>query len=321
MKFTVSYRSKDGKIDQMQVEASDRSAVFAELSKRGISAIRVEETSSKAKKAKSASSVPSARKPSPFRGVFAGLIVIALAVAAWYYLLPTIEQVKSKRDKKTSLIADVAHSQSGQDVDPVASRQEVSGNSAKNKGVGNSAGAVAEESQPADSVIEDVRPRRREPALKLETDQLISMATSIPPDVMVPPLPVMSEGDTDKFIEALNTPLEIGDDDSEDVRRLKESVQNIRFEIAQMMQENPDLTLSEILNEHRNIANHNTKCRADVIAEIHELTEEGDFDAACRVRDTMNLAFQQIGIPEIDMPITPEERAAAGEDPDADSAD
>lgn len=108
MAFKVSYRGKSGGQESIIIEAESRSQLFAELQKRGISAIRVEETSGKAKKSKPAPAVPSARKPSPFRGVLAGLLVIALAVAAWFYLLPTLEQVKAKKDKKPSLIAEVA---------------------------------------------------------------------------------------------------------------------------------------------------------------------------------------------------------------------
>lgn len=104
MAFKVSYRGNDGAQESIIIDAATRPQLFAELEKLGISAIRVEETTGKPKKAKP--STPSARKPSPLRGLLAGLVVIALAVAAWFYLLPTIEQIKTKREKKTSRIAE-----------------------------------------------------------------------------------------------------------------------------------------------------------------------------------------------------------------------
>ena len=113
MAFKVSYRGKDGKQTSTVIEAESRAKLFAELQKRGISAIRVEETTAKAKKAKPAT--PAARKPSPLRGLFAGVVVIALAAAAWYYLLPAIEQVKAKREKKSTRIAEATPELAGQD--------------------------------------------------------------------------------------------------------------------------------------------------------------------------------------------------------------
>ena len=321
MAFKVSYRGNNGAQQSIIIDAASRPQLFAELQKRGISAIRVEETTGKPKKAKPAPSTPSPHKPSPFRGLIAGLIVIALAVAAWFYLLPTLEQVKAKKSKKPSLIAEVAP-----EIAVTPNNSPVSpDNAAKGRSASAAATTAATESNSllpdsAASAETERRPRK-EPALKLETDQLISMATSIPQDVPVPPLPVMSDSDTDKFIEALSTPIEMDEKDSDDVRRLKESVQSIRLEIAQIMQADPNLTLSEILNEHREIANHNTKCRSDVIDEINELVEAGDLESACRVRDTMNIAFQQIGVPELEMPITPEEKTEAGAPPEEDFAD
>lgn len=50
--FNVTYRGKDGKQDLMQIAAEDRNGVFAELAKRGISAIRVEEAKGKLKNKK-----------------------------------------------------------------------------------------------------------------------------------------------------------------------------------------------------------------------------------------------------------------------------
>ena len=47
MKFLISYRSNDGKQDQTVIEAESRNAVFSELEKRGMSAIRIEEANGK----------------------------------------------------------------------------------------------------------------------------------------------------------------------------------------------------------------------------------------------------------------------------------
>ncbi len=106
MNYRISYRGKDGRQEQMLIEAPDRSAVFAELSKRGISAIRVEEAAGKAKPARSAGGRP-AKPPAVAKGIIAGGIVVAAAVAAWFFLSPKPQAApgspKIKKPAKTTL--------------------------------------------------------------------------------------------------------------------------------------------------------------------------------------------------------------------------
>lgn len=90
MTYTITYRNKDGRQEQMQIEAPDRSAVFAELSKRGISAIRVEEATGKVKPLKPASA-NGKKAPAVIKGLVAGAIVVVAAGAAWYFLSPKAE--------------------------------------------------------------------------------------------------------------------------------------------------------------------------------------------------------------------------------------
>ena len=83
--FTVQYRGADGKTESVQIESADRAGVFAELKKRGISAVRVDEAKGKVKPAKSA--VDKTGKSSAIaKGLVAGVVVVASAVAAWYFL-------------------------------------------------------------------------------------------------------------------------------------------------------------------------------------------------------------------------------------------
>ena len=69
----------------MSLEAESREAVFKELAKRGITAIRIEQAKGKVKQRKA--SPKSGGKPSGvFKGALAGIIVVAVAVGAWFYL-------------------------------------------------------------------------------------------------------------------------------------------------------------------------------------------------------------------------------------------
>lgn len=107
MTYTITYRNKDGKTDWMQLDASDRGAVFAELSKRGISAIRVEEAVGKAKPRKP-SSMKGGKSPAVGKGMVAGIIVVAAAVAAFWFLSRNQPEVSAEsKGKKQSKIAEV----------------------------------------------------------------------------------------------------------------------------------------------------------------------------------------------------------------------
>ena len=106
MTYTITYRNKDGRQEQMQIEAPDRSAVFAELSKRGISAIRVEEATGKVKPLKPASA-NGKKAPAVIKGLVAGAIVVVAAGAAWYFLSPKAETpVRENKGKKPGKIAE-----------------------------------------------------------------------------------------------------------------------------------------------------------------------------------------------------------------------
>ena len=79
--WTVYFRDKNGSKASVVIEAEDRAGVFAELKKRGISAISVEEGASNKKPRKA----PSSGASSKGRGLIAAAIVVLVAgVAAWW---------------------------------------------------------------------------------------------------------------------------------------------------------------------------------------------------------------------------------------------
>ena len=88
MDWIIVYRDKSGAQEQLSLEAESREAVFKELAKRGISAIRIEEASGKRKpRGTGTRKRGTGKKPSGvFKGSLAGMIVIAAAIGAWLYL-------------------------------------------------------------------------------------------------------------------------------------------------------------------------------------------------------------------------------------------
>lgn len=87
MDWNVTYRNADGGLAQMSLEAESREAVFDELARRGVSAVRVEQAQGKSKPHKASSEGDN--KPSAvLKGAVAGVIVVVAAVGAWHVLSP-----------------------------------------------------------------------------------------------------------------------------------------------------------------------------------------------------------------------------------------
>ena len=123
MDWIVTYRGKSGSQEQMSLEAESREAVFKELAKRGLTAIRIEQANGKAKLRKAPPK--GGGKPSgAFKGAIAGLIVVIAAVGAWYFLTQKQEEVKPEaKPKKTAKIAEVKPATAAP-VKPVEPKEE-----------------------------------------------------------------------------------------------------------------------------------------------------------------------------------------------------
>ena len=107
MDWIITFRNKSGSKDQMSLEAESREAVFKELAKRGIAAIRIEEAKGKAKPRK-ASPKGGSKTSVVLKGAIAGVIVVAAAVGAWFFLTQKQETAKPDTEtKKPSRIAEV----------------------------------------------------------------------------------------------------------------------------------------------------------------------------------------------------------------------
>ena len=105
--YSVTYRGKDGRQEVIQIEAEDRQGVFPELAKRGISAVRIEEAKGKAKPRKAAIPKNGGKSPAIGKGLIAGLIIVAAAIGAWYFLSSKPEEPKEKKEKKPAKIVEV----------------------------------------------------------------------------------------------------------------------------------------------------------------------------------------------------------------------
>lgn len=109
MDWIITYRGKSGAQEQMSLEAESREAVFKELAQRGISAVRIEQANGKTKLRK-ASSKGSGKSSGVFKGALAGIIVVAVAVGAFWLLTKYKSVPDQPKEKKISKIAEATPS-------------------------------------------------------------------------------------------------------------------------------------------------------------------------------------------------------------------
>ena len=246
-----------------------------------------------------------AKKPSPVRGLIAGGVVVVLAAVAYFMFFADSEGPrKVGAEENGGRIKDVGKRNPAKRTEAPAVKSEVAPRKdAVRVGKVETVAEVPQEGVTAgtNAVAEGAEPKKK-PVFENGTDQLIAMATGVPEGCTIPPLPNMTPADTDRFIETLKKPIKIDDKDSDAVKAAKERVQQVREQIAQWMQEEPGKELGVILNEHRDDFNHTTEMQNEVKKGLQEYLDANDIEGAQEYLTMMNLALQQVGVPEVEMP-------------------
>ena len=138
------------------------------------------------------------------------------------------------------------------------------------------------------------------------TDTLIASYLQPPSGgIMPPPMPIPGNAGK-KFLESLETPIEILDTDSDDICRMKEAVIVARAQIKQMMDEGQ--SFEAILADHYKLTEENARIRRDAQKELDAIHAQGDAKGAEKYRRTIDLALQQMGIDPLDEPMTNAEK-------------
>lgn len=257
-----------------------------------------------------------AKKLSPIRGLIAGGVVVVLAAVAYFMFFADSERPrKIGTDENGARIKDVGKRNPAKRTEAPVDKSEVAPR--KDEVRAGKVETVPEVTQDdvtagTNAVAQDVKPAKK-PVFENGTDQLIAMATGVPEGCTIPPLPNMTPADTDRFIETLKKPIKIDEKDSDAVKAAKERVQQVREQIAQWMKDEPGKELGAILNEHRDDFNHATEMQAEVKKGLQEYLDAGDDEGAKKYLTMMNLALQQIGVSEVEMPKDEEESESEGE--------
>lgn len=252
---------------------------------------------------------PAPKKPSAFKGVLAGvLIVAALGAVCWFMFANEGTGAPKVEKRRERVKAEVRSDKPKETSQAAVSTTPGVKPSAKDKVIAKAADAEA----PAPAVQPEPEKPKAKRVFDNSTDQVIAMVmTSSQNGASMPPLPGIGERDNKEFMKSLKKPIVINDDDPENIKAVKQLVQQTREEIVQLMEENPNMAFTDILQEHRKVHNENIDIKAQTTKELQKIIDEGDIEGAKKFRTTMNFALQQMGISEITTPITEEEKAEA----------
>ncbi len=122
----------------------------------------------------------------------------------------------------------------------------------------------------------------------------------------IPPIPLTPDMEK-AFLKSLETEIVILDTDDEKVKAMKQAVIETRAEIKRLM--DGGQTFAQIIREHQHLVNDNAKLRTDALIELKRLRDSGDIEGAVQYKKAVNAALAQMGIRELALPVTEEERA------------
>jgi len=315
MNWKVTYRGNDGKTVNDIFESESREALFKVLAAKGIHAIRVEAAGTKSIKRKKGSSAGMG----VIKGAIAGLVVIA-AAAAWFFYVSRPNDVASKRSGNAGQkIAEVKPSlstnnvaTSGLTTDSTKESIPAENDLPPNKRIveyisviTNADGSVLERFRTADGKTRS-RQSAPKPVFDNASDQIIAMAvTGAASGGSMPPMPVMNNAD-DEFLKSLEKEIVINDDDSDAVKELKREVMEVRAEMLKLLSEGH--TFEEVIKDHRDEVNHRAEIRKEANRLINEFLENGEYEMAQECLEKFNEALRGMGIEEVSMPLSREER-------------
>lgn len=340
MTFTVAYRGADGALRDEVVEAASRGDCFAQMRVRGIVPVSVKEGKRKGRRQDGVSpDVRNELRPSrsnhhnrssgePQSSIFnlkSSIIlaaVLTVAVGAWWWLAARedarppepqaenvakdIRVVKDRKDHKGAPPATnaptakvpsaaglgTAATQNVADVFnglPVVSRSAVT----------NANGTVVEKIRTADGKSHRVTTPPK-CVFDNASDQLIAMAIhGANGGVGMPPLPMGNSVEED-FKRSLASPIEIRDDDSDEVQLIKLDVMAVRDVLKERIAQG--VTVRQALEEHQDEVNHIASYNTEALTMLREIREKEGPEAAKEFLKTVNKNLKEMGIKEIPSP-------------------
>lgn len=338
MQYTVKYRNADGLTDYTVVEADSRDAVFPLLKERGITAISVTEGADK----NARPSGRSPKRPTPVRGILAGLCVVALALGAWWWLSsredtrpPAEKPAKTKVAKPQSQprkpAAPVAQPKPKEEPLPKGKRRDIRGNiiNVPKNPWGQPIPPELEYKPIWEYTTEDyakIDPgylarheahKERQAAIPWKTDADRQLAILLfSKDGNMGLLPPFNWRFKDQFLKSIETPIIVSKDDPPELQEQKRQMIEAKIYLKERMDAGEDIV--DILNDEYKNAQKIRSLRQNLQEELRKLEktatsvqEVQDYiDAANKMLDEHGA--KHVGLPLVLTRLRLQREAAAG---------
>ena len=162
---------------------------------------------------------------------------------------------------------------------------------------------------PSEMVASDApAPEPAPPVFSNAADQVLAMVISTPPGQEIPPIVGLGDDLEVQFFKSLEKPIEVGEGDTPEIRALKENLIATKRQIMELIDSGK--TVTQILQEHREVFNENRKDYAESQAIVDQFVAEGDVESARAYVEKANAVLEKSGAPLLQMPKTKEERIA-----------
>lgn len=295
MKFCVRHRAKDGSIAETTIEAADRNGVFAELARRGISAISVTEGEAKLAKGRRDGLVQR-RSGSDGRLLLALSVLLILVVVGggiWWFIRRDATPQGEPTRKTKGLIASHAPSAAGGETDGAAGAASAASTVATSATLSDV--AISNETASAaapkpNKKFRIVRPNKGKKLFHNVADVYISRLVN-----STPGSGVIGTMNYDRFAEqltrALAQPITIDEDDTPEEVAKKQAVIETRAELKQMLDDGVDVAkvMQEAESEMRRLWDY----RRSLHLELAKAHKEGTFNSV-DMRDYIDAANKML---------------------------
>ena len=315
MTFRVTYRAKDGALREERIEAAGRSECIAECRRRGISPTKITEGGKGRDGAQpSRSDATGDSKRTTAKWMAVAVLIATVAGGAWWWFggrgataLPAEVPVKPKAEKpkderpvkpprpKTRPSAGTNAAARAVASPPLTAEQYLGKNIVSRQVVTNATGSTYEIVRTDDGKSHRVNvkhPGKGRRLFKYNSDILLAQLLDPAGKGDSPPIPI--DGDLDKqFEQSLLEPIVFEDADTEEDRKLKETVILAREDVKQLVK--TGATFTEIIREHQTLAAENSELRRKIAIEAKRIRETSGAEEAKEYVAKMNEALERMG--------------------------
>lgn len=243
-----------------------------------------------------------------FRGIAALLLVLVIGGVAYLFVtqeLPKVnESTEEKVEKKAIEVVEPEIAERAEDalLEDTAIEQDGIGLSTDVRKnlvcTTNDCGEITERWITPDGK-KHARLIPAKPMFDNAVDQMLSIVLSVPAGVEIPPMPSLGQNAGDVFADALQNPIEINEDDSDQMKRAKLLVISGRDAMLEELRRGK--RVEDVFADHCAMWNDNARLQQEVIKGYNDLIKEGDFESAELFRAQANELLEKAGadpIPE-----------------------